>query len=232
MSRSKTPPLATSIPQTPERSENEEFDTFTQLSSPPQTHSPQRLPISPALEGKIRQVGHSGLAAAVEMFERTHGHKANRRLRLPPHQRSPTHRPFSQSSGSSQEVVEQQLTQEDDLGSQSLLPSEPPIENELLDTELRWPTDEEVPTTEEIQNSEQPVSMPNYPLGSSSDSVSGQNFRCGSLNVPLDVNIYSANPPSSSQVHASQGSHSPSQPFVLQTQAPYSSQATGWSQTQ
>lgn len=238
MSRSKTPPLAvppTSTPQTHKHPENKEFDSFAQLSSPPQTHSPQRLPVSPNLEGLIRQDGHFGLSAAVEMFERTHGLRANQRLRLPPHQRSPTHRPISQSSGSSQEVVEQQLTQEDDVRAQPLPLSDPPIENELTNAELRWPTDDEsdVPATEEMHNSEQPVSKQNYRPGGSPDSARGQNFRCGSLNVPLGVNIYNTSLPSSSQVaHTSQGSHSTSQPFVLQTQAPYSSQATGWSQTQ
>lgn len=196
VSRSKTPPSAvppTSIPKTHERPENDEFNTFTQLSSPPQT-SPKMLPVSPAFEGLVRQDGHSGLSAAVEMLERTHGHKAHQHLRLP------CHRPLSRSSGSSQEVVEQQLTQ-DDVGSQPLLPSEPQLEDEL-DTELRWPTDDE------------------------SDVLASG---CGSLNVSLDMNSYSASLLSSSEAD---GSHSQSQPFVLQTQAPYSSQATGWSETQ
>ncbi|KAH0839933.1 hypothetical protein J3R83DRAFT_887 [Lanmaoa asiatica] len=228
-SRSKTPPLGvppTSSPKIRKRPENEEFDTFTQLSSPPQTHSPSRLPASPALEGLMRQDGHSGLSAAVEMFERTHGRRANQRLRLPSRQHSPTHRPLSQSSVSSQEVVEQQLTQEDDVVSQSLLPSELPTENELVDTELRWPTDDEsdVLATAEIRDSQQLVSNQKCRLGDSPNSARGQNFRCGSLNVSLDVSIYSASPPISSQAVQSQ-------PFVLQTQAPYSSQATGWSQT-
>ena len=229
MLRSKTPPpLAASPPSTPETHEPPEddvFDTFARLSSPPQMHSPQRLPVSPAFEALMRQDGHSGLSAAVEMFERTNGRKANQRLRLPSRQRSPTHRPLSQSSSSSQEVVEQHLTQEDDVGSQPQ--PELQIENELANAELRWPTDDEsdAVTTEEIQNSEQPVSKQKYPSGSSSDSVRGQNFRCGSLNVSLGVNSHSASP-------ASQGSHSQSQPIVLQTQAPYSSQATGWSETQ
>jgi len=226
LSRCKTPPLAASpisSPETHRRAENEVFDTFTQLSSPIQTHSPKGLPASPAFEALMRHDGHSRLSAAVEMFERTNGRKANQRLCSPSRQRSPTHRPPSQSSGSSQEVVEQHLTQEDDVGSQPqpLLPSEPQIENELADAELRWPTDDEVDVVaiKGTQNSEQPVSRQ---LGSS--SVRGQNFRCGSLNVPLGVHSYNASP-------ASQASHSQSQPIVLQTQAPYSSQATGWSQT-
>jgi hypothetical protein len=231
--RSKTPPpRATSPPSTPEtqeRLENDVFDTFARLSSPPQIHSPKRLPVSPAFEGLMRQDRHSGLSAAVEMFERTNGHKANQRLRFPSHQRSPTHRPLSQSSCSSQEVVEQHLTQEDDMGSQPppLLPPELQIENELSNAELRWPTDDEsdVLATEGIQNSQQSVSKQKYHLGSSSDSPRGQNFRCGSLNVSLGINSHSASPPS-------QGSHSQSQPIVLQTQAPYSSQSTGWSETQ
>lgn len=226
VSQSKTPP-PTSTHQTHRRPEIEEFDTFAQLSSPPQSHSPQRLPASPALEGLMRQKGHSGLSAAVEIFERTQGHEANQRRRLPSHQRSPTRRPLSRSSGSSQEVVERQLTQEDDVASQPQLPSDPPIENELTDPELKWPTDDElgVLAAEEMRNSEKPASKQNFRLGIS-DSARGQYFRCGSLNVPLGVNTYSASHPASSQ-----GSHSPSS-LVLQTQAPYSSQATGWSQTQ
>lgn len=173
----------------------------------------------------MRQDRHSGLSAAVEMFERTNGHKANQRLRFPSRQRSPTHRPLSQSSCSSQEVVEQHLTQEDDMGFQP--PPELQIENELANAELRWPTDDEsdVLATEGIQSSEQPVSKQKYHPDSSSYPARGQNFRCGSLNVPLGVNSHSASP-------ASQESHSQSQPIVLQTQAPYSSQSTGLSEIQ
>ncbi|KAI9574669.1 hypothetical protein HD554DRAFT_76864 [Boletus coccyginus] len=219
LSRFKTPPLAASPISTPEthrRAENEVFDTFTQLSSPIQTHSPKGLPASPAFEALMRH--DSRPSAAVEMFERTNGRKANQRLCVPPHQHSPTR--LSQSSGSSQEVVEQHLTQEVDVGSQPqpLLPSQPQIENELADAELRWPTDDEadVAATIGTQNSEQHVSKQ-----PGSSPVRGQNFRCGSLNVPLDVHS-----------PASQASHSQSQPIVLQTQAPYSSQATAWSQIQ
>lgn len=216
--QSKTPP--TSTPKTHKHPENEVFDTFAQLSSPLQPHSPKRLPASPALEGLMRQNGHSGLSAAVEMFERAQGYKPNQRLPLPSRQRSPTHRPLSNSSGSSQEVVEQHLTQEDDMESlpQPLLPSELQIDNELVDAELRWPTDDEsdMVATEGNQNSEQ-----NDRLDSSRDSARGRNFRCGSLNVPLGANSQSASSP-----------HSQIWPIVLQTQAPYSSQVTGWSQSQ
>jgi len=222
VSRNKTPPLAPSTPETQEPLDNDVFDTFARLSSP-QIHSPQRLPVSPAFEGLIKQDGHSGLSAAVEMFDRKNGRKATQRLRLPSHQRSPTHRPLSQSSSSSQEVVEQHLTQEDDVGPQP--EPEQQIENELANAELRWPTDDEsdAVATEGIQNSGQPVSKQKYRSGSSFVSAKGRNFRYGSLNVSLGVNSRSASP-------ASQGSRSQSQPIVLQTQAPYSSQA--WSQTQ
>ena len=221
------------ISETHQRSENDEFETFTQLSSPPQTQSPPTLPTSPAFEGLVRQNGHSGLSAAVEIFERTHGHKANR------HHRSAPNRPHSSSSGSSQEVVEQQLTQEDDVGSQPqpLLPlSELQAEDELVDTELRWPTADEAKNmlaSEEIRNSEQLMPEQNPLQDSTPDSTRGQNFHCGSLDVILDTNGQGASPPTSSGApHDSEVSQSQSQPIVLQTQAPYSSQAMDWSQTQ
>lgn len=153
------------------------------------------------------------------MSERAHGHKTSQRVRL---QHSPTHRPPSRSSGSSQEVVEQQLTQED-VGSQPLLASELQVEDRLVDTELRWPTDDEsdVPSSEEIRDSEQLVSQQNQ-LGNSPDSTRGQIFHYGSLNVPLGIISQKASPPNSFAV---EGSHCQSQSFVLQTQAPYSSQA-------
>lgn len=214
MPRSKTP-LPVPPRSTPQkRPENEVFDTFGQLSSPPHAPFHQILPASPALECMIRQNGHSGPPAAVEK-----AHAANQHLRC-----SPTRRPLSQSSGSSQEVVEQQLAQVDDAGSQPPLLSELQVENESIDAELRWPTDDELNAivAEGVQISKQPVSKEDSRRSTSPSSARGRNFRCGSLSVPLGVNSHSA----------SQGSHSQSQPIVLQTQAPYSSQTTSWDQTQ
>ena len=217
-------PRAKTPQQAHERPEDGVFDTFTQLSSPPKTHSPQKLPALPGLDSMIGQVGQE-LSAVAEIFERVQGHEAYQRLSLPSRPRSPMHRPLSDSSDSSQEVVEQQLTPEDDAGPRSRppLPPQLPNESEHVDVELRWPTDDEsdVPTTEMIQNSEQSVPEQNHLPDSSPDSARGKNFRCASLNVPLAVDSQGASTP-----HTSQGSHSQSQPIILQTQAPYSSQTT------
>ncbi|KAF8138476.1 hypothetical protein EV363DRAFT_1154916 [Boletus edulis] len=171
VSPTKTPLLAAPSTSTP--------TTFAQLSSPPQTLSPQRLPASPAFESLVGQDRHSGLSAAMKIFERAHGHKPNQHPRLSPHQRSPTHRPISESSGSSQEIVEQQLTQEEDVGLQPppLLPSELSVERELVDAELRWPTDDELDVFAIKRTTKQPVSTQNDRPSSSPDSARGRNFR-------------------------------------------------------
>ena len=180
--------------------ENDEFETFTQLSSPPKSYSPKTLPVSPAFEGLVNHNGVLGLSAAVEMFERTNGYKTSR-----------------PSSGCSQEMVEKQLTQEDDSDSQ-------PLEDNIADPELKWPTDEESIALAS-EDSEQLVSQQNS--GSPAD-CRGQNFRYGSLSVPLVIKNHSTSPGTSSEAPREE---SQSQPLVLQTQAPYSSQALGQSQS-
>ncbi|KAG9317469.1 hypothetical protein JVU11DRAFT_1671 [Chiua virens] len=216
LSSPRTP--SASPPKTRRLSCSEEFDTFTQLSSPPRTQSPDKLPVSPAFERLIKQNGHTGLSAAVEMFERTRRLKTNRSPRLPSHSRSPMRRPRSASSGSSQ-VVEWQLTQ-DDPGSQSLLAPEPQIENGPTSTKGP-PADNETdpPASKEIQNSEQPEPQQRYRLSSIPDPARGQSFRCGSLNVPLRPRS-STNPED-----VSQGSTIISQPLMSQVNVSYSSQS-------
>ncbi|KAF9226621.1 hypothetical protein BS17DRAFT_775905 [Gyrodon lividus] len=191
------------------------------------------LPTSPAFEALVNRDGKSGLTAAVERFERTYNHK---------------------SSTSSLGAVEEQPTREEDeivLSHDQGLPlsaenSQP--ENELADAELRWPASDEeadeaslpLPIPEEIPNSDRPLLPYRSPVSGQtyqpfvSPSGRGQQFRYGSLDISLPVNGHSVGSSvnDSSDPRASQESRGSSQPFELQTQAPYFSQTMNWSQSQ
>ncbi|KAF9247359.1 hypothetical protein BU15DRAFT_70172 [Melanogaster broomeanus] len=144
----------------------------------------------------------------------------------------------SQSSTDSRDVVEQHLTQEDEMepphDQRSPPPAEnPQTENEFTDTELRWPAsddeeDESQPSIHKILISNQqfdtdrsPVSKQTYQSFGPSSNGRWQRVLSGSLDIK-----------GSSDPCASQELHDFSQPFALQTQAPYFSQAMDGSQSQ
>ncbi|KIL00047.1 hypothetical protein PAXRUDRAFT_371339 [Paxillus rubicundulus Ve08.2h10] len=224
---------------------------FEQPSSAPAIPSSPALPASLAFEALVSQDGKTGLTAAVETLEKTHNHKAIQLPCLTSQEHSPPSHSHSQSSTSSRSAVEQQLTQEDEIAPlhDQRLPSSTQIsqpQSEPADAELRWPaSDEEVDEAplaplipEQVPISDQPLIPHRSPVSrhplSFPDNGRGKCFRSRSLDIFRPANGHgvgsSMNGPLNSGV--SQKSLGSSQPFVLQTQAPYFSQTIDWSQSQ
>jgi hypothetical protein len=118
-------------------------------------------------------------------------------------------------------------------------------ESELTDAELRWPASddevdealpaplipEEIPIYQPLIPDRSPV--PRHPF-SFPDNGRGKGFRSRSLDIFRPANGHGVGSSTNGSLNprASQESRGSSQPFALQTQAPYFSQTVDWSQSQ
>ncbi|KAH7889954.1 hypothetical protein F5I97DRAFT_1924464 [Phlebopus sp. FC_14] len=148
------------------------------------------------------------------------------------------------SSTSSQDAVEQQLTQEDEFDGQLMGPShvvninneKDLTDNKFADTDLQWPaSDDEVdalqPLPEDIHDSDSSP-IPNQSLASSSIGT-GKRFHSGFLELSSGRgNASIASTPNGSTNVVDPQSHELTQSFALQTQPPYFSQSVDASQSQ